>query len=133
MTTMTTDTTLRTLERTWNETQADADAIAFRRALLRAGQQVPYRVESQAVEAEARVDAVGKIARVWSSAGPCFTSGVAKSGRIVRETAKFFVTESTYPGDRGKQTKIAKNKVHLVACHRCADHPKSDYPGGYQD
>ena len=65
--------------------------------------------------------AVGKVLRTTSMVGPCF-----KLGRITRETAQFYVM--------GKR-RVKKNHVelHIGACTRCADHPSTVYPRGYDN
>lgn len=135
MTTTSIDTRIAELTRAWHETPADEHAIALYHALKRAGAEIPWKVQDQAEEALERRDPIGKLARVWSSAGPCFLHGTAGSGRIKRETAKFYWVAEVCPwkGTEAKPKRIAKSKVHLKPCNRCTDHPNTSYPHGYQN
>ena len=101
--------------------QRNADASA-KWAVLKA--------EREAEETALRADPIGKFARRFSPCGPCFvSSGVKSSGRIVRQTAKFFVSVGSMPDD--KPSKVRKDKVHLRPCSSCPG--GSNYPHGYMD
>lgn len=74
-----------------------------------------------------------KIVREFSPAGPCLTRG-----RLTGETAKFWCYEDRNGGVVTAK-KIAKNlpgrysRAHVEPCSSCRDHPKTQYPRGYED
>ena len=66
------------------------------------------------------------IVREMNWAGPCFNRGV-----LVRETAQFYVIEP-WGFESRKRIKKSDPSIHLKPCHRCVDHPNTDYPRGYE-
>lgn len=61
--------------------------------------------------------------------GPCF-----QRGRLVRETAKFYVIEVWNQRKKtSRNERLAKRGLHLEACSCCTDHPNTCYPYGYWD
>jgi hypothetical protein len=71
------------------------------------------------------------LVREFSFAGPCLTIG-----RLVRQTAKFYVYNEWLGGDRFDATekRIGKNhRMHVEPCRRCRDHAHTQYPNGYLD
>jgi hypothetical protein len=77
-----------------------------------------------------------KIVREFSPAGPCLTLG-----RLVKETAQFYIFDKWLGGDRYEGRSRIRRKVegghysraHVEACSSCRDHPKTQYPNGYMD
>jgi hypothetical protein len=76
-----------------------------------------------------------KIVREFSPAGPCLTLG-----RLVKETAQFWVYDEWRGGDRfegrkkvRKRTEQRYSRAHVEPCGSCRDHPKTSYPNGYTD
>lgn len=65
---------------------------------------------------------IGKTIRKFSMIGPCLTSSY---GRVFKETPLFFINQDGY--------RFSKRDYHLDPCLRCEDHPKTQYPDGYQD
>ena len=138
---------LAELRRTWKSDGDDMAARRYHAALVRCGMATPHLLRAAgfdasydlfkqvrlAEEAEARLDPVGKFARRSSPCGPCFvSSGVKSSGRIVRQTAKFYVVVGEIH-QYAKERRVRKDKVHLRPCPSCTDHPRTQYPRGYED
>ena len=74
----------------------------------------------------------GKILRTFNAAGPCIPEG-----RIVRETEKFYIVQSRYPGDGQRRFSKARSgrssAPHIEPCKCCTDHPETYYPNGYDN
>jgi hypothetical protein len=69
--------------------------------------------------------------REFSPAGPCLTIG-----RLVRQTAKFYVYNEWRGGDRFDVTekRIGKtHRTHIEPCSSCRDHARTQYPHGLMD
>lgn len=62
--------------------------------------------------------------REFSVYGPCLTRG-----RLVRETAKFYVVETR----EGDNERLSKRGLHIEPCRSCRDHPESHYRDGFWD
>jgi hypothetical protein len=73
---------------------------------------------------------VTTIVREFSPIGPCLTLG-----RLKKETAKFYVFDEWQGGDRyeGEKRVSKTGRAHIVPCHSCRDHAKTQYPNGYMD
>ena len=76
-----------------------------------------------------------RIVRKFSPCGPCLTIG-----KLVRETAKFYVYRKWIGwNDDGqsfedKERRIGKSSlVHTEPCRCCRDHADTSYPNGYMD
>ena len=72
-----------------------------------------------------------QIVRQFSPCGPCLTIG-----KLVRETAKFYVYREWRGGDSyaDKERRIGKSTlVHTEPCRCCRDHADTSYPNGYMD
>jgi hypothetical protein len=76
-----------------------------------------------------------KIVREFSRCGPCLTLG-----RLMRETACFYVFDEWHGGDRYEGEKRIRKRTpdhysgaHIEPCPSCRDHPKTQYPNGYMD
>jgi hypothetical protein len=77
-----------------------------------------------------------KLVRSFSPAGPCLTEG-----RLVRETARFYIFNEWLGGDRfrDKESRLAKclpghySRAHVEPCSSCRDHARTQYPNGYMD
>lgn len=77
-----------------------------------------------------------KIVREFSAAGPCLTTG-----KLVRETANFYVYLPWHGGDRygPEEKRIARRRpghysaAHVEPCSCCRDHARTQYPNGYMD
>jgi hypothetical protein len=71
--------------------------------------------------------------RQFSACGPCIPQG-----KLVRETAKFYVVRDSERGD-GREFKLMKRTAeryspnHVEPCPSCQDHAKTQYPNGYMD
>ena len=76
------------------------------------------------------------IVREFSAAGPCLTTG-----KLVRETANFYIYLEWKGGDRygTEEKRISKKRpghysaAHTEPCPSCRDHAHTQYPNGYQD
>ncbi len=79
--------------------------------------------------------------RRFSPAGPCLTLG-----RLVRETAKFYVYLAGRNGTSGPAAEMIEHRIikdsrepyrysgaHVEPCLSCTDHPQTQYPNGYMD
>jgi len=70
-----------------------------------------------------------QIVRKFSAIGPCL-----QQGKLLRETAKFYVFAEWQGGDRYEgERRIAKDSVHIEPCRSCRDHEHTSYPNGYMD
>jgi hypothetical protein len=77
-----------------------------------------------------------KIVREFSAAGPCLTTG-----KLVRETANFYVYLPWHGGERygPEEKRIARKRpghysaAHVEPCNSCRDHARTQYPNGYMD
>lgn len=81
----------------------------------------PPRADEPKAKAIEAAPAGAPIARRFSMCGPCLSEG-----RVVRETARFYVLEA-----RGRNERISKDRVHVEPCRSCTDHPETQYPYGY--
>ena len=75
------------------------------------------------------------IVRAFSPCGPCLTLG-----KMVKETAQFYVYDEWQGGDRYEgRKKVRKNlpghwsRSHIDPCPSCRDHAQTQYPDGYTD
>lgn len=75
------------------------------------------------------------IVRAFSRCGPCLTLG-----KLVKETAKFYVYDEWQGGDKYEgRTKVKKelpgqwSRAHIEPCRSCRDHAQTQYPNGYMD
>ena len=90
-----------------------------------------WKEAQQKREDEFRGRAAGrKMVREMNTCGPCIKLGI-----VMRETANFFVyavDAHRMDGDieSFKKKRVRKNNVHVEACVRCKDHPKTHYPMG---
>jgi len=74
--------------------------------------------------------------REFSIAGPCLTRG-----RLVRQTAQFYVWNEWRGGDRFGdretrgmiRTETRYSSFHIEPCPSCRDHEHTQYPDGYMD
>jgi hypothetical protein len=77
-----------------------------------------------------------KIVREFSAVGPCLTLG-----KLVRETPRFWVFNEWRGGDHyaDKEKRISKRTPehysgsHVEPCPSCRDHPRTQYPNGYEN
>lgn len=73
----------------------------------------------------------GKTLREFSAAGPCLTLG-----RVVRETPNFWFYRKWRGGPDFDPAQTRAGKIpgrHTDPCPSCRDHPRTQYPNGYQD
>lgn len=72
------------------------------------------------------------LVREFNSYGPCITLG-----RLVRETAKFYVYNEWRGGDSFNvfvEKRVGKTgRAHIAPCRSCRDHAETVYPQGYMD
>jgi hypothetical protein len=75
------------------------------------------------------------IIRQFNTAGPCITLG-----RLVKETAQFYIYDQWQGGDRYEGRKRIRKELpghwspnHSEPCPSCRDHEKTQYPHGYMD
>lgn len=88
--------------------------------------EVPGESTKRVVSVE-RAPANAQIVRQFSPCGPCLTQG-----RLVRETAKFYVVEVD-GADANVRMAKSGGGYHAEPCRSCLDHAQTSYPYGYMD
>jgi hypothetical protein len=75
------------------------------------------------------------LVRQFSRCGPCLTLG-----RLTKETAQFYCFDEWCGGDVFQGAKRVRKELpgqwspnHVEPCPSCRDHPRTQYPNGYQD
>jgi hypothetical protein len=65
--------------------------------------------------------------RKFSPVGPCIEQGV-----LIGQTAKFYCFVDRF--ERGNTRRLGKTwAVHIEPCPSCRDHPRTQYPNGYEN
>jgi hypothetical protein len=70
-----------------------------------------------------------KIVREFSAYGPCLTLG-----KLVGRTKKFYAYDEWKGGKRYEgRRRVLQRSTHIEPCPSCRDHPKTQYPNGYDN
>jgi hypothetical protein len=86
----------------------------------------------QSEDAARAAGVVGQTLRDFSPIGPCLPQG-----EITRETPTMIVVAERHGGKERRIMKAGQRwrarLLHVAPCPSCTDHPRTQYPRGYED